>query len=60
MNNEKNKFKTETIEKLIFRYFNIRNFKIPKYWSFIVLHSVVTNFDPHPKQKKYVNVLLAN
>ena len=24
------------MEKLIFRYFNIRNFEIPKYWSFYI------------------------
>ena len=32
----KYKFINKIIEKLIFRYFNIRNFKIPKYRSFYI------------------------
>ena len=32
----KNKFINKIIERLIFRYFNIRNFKIPEYESFYI------------------------
>ena len=41
------KYDNKTIEKLIFRYFNIRNFEIS-----VVLHFVLANFDPHPYDKK--------
>ena len=39
MNNEKINSKI----KLIFRYFNIRNFEISKYWSFQVLTPTPNN-----------------
>ena len=32
----KNKFKNITTEYHTFRYFDIRNFEIPKYWSFYI------------------------
>ena len=35
MNNEKINSKIKLSK--IFRYFNIRNFEIPKYWSFYIL-----------------------
>ena len=36
-NKWKIKFENNIIEKLILRYFNIRNFEISKYWSFQIL-----------------------
>ena len=32
----RNKFLNKIIDWLIFRYFSIRNFEIPKYWSFYI------------------------
>ena len=42
------KYDNKTIEKLIFRYFNIRNFEIS-----VVLHLIVQNFELHPKISKF-------
>ena len=46
------KYDNKTIEKLIFRYFDIRNFEISKFQSFYIpsfkILTPTPNFDPHP------------
>ena len=44
MNNEKIESKIKLSNDSSFRYFNIRNFEIPKYWSFYIpLFKILTH-----------------